>query len=46
MDNLLIASKDPETIIRSLEDVCKLNSKGTRAISYHLGCNFFRDKER
>ena len=44
-DNLLIASKDPKSIIKNLEDTHKFKLKGTGAIRYHLGCDFFRDKE-
>ena len=45
VDDLLIASKDPKSIAKSLEDVYKFKLKGTGPISYHLGCDFFRDKE-
>ena len=37
-DNQLIASKDSESIVKSLEDVHKFKLKRTR-------CDFFRDKE-
>ena len=45
VDNLLIASKDTESIIKSLEDMHKFKLKGSGVISYYLDCDFFRDKE-
>ena len=44
VDDLLIASRDSKSIVKSLEDVHKFKFKGTGAIIYHLGCDFFRDK--
>ena len=46
VDDLLIASKDPQSIIKSLTD--KPNNfklKGTGPVTYHLGCDFFRDAD-
>ena len=46
VDDLLIASKDPQSIIKSLTD--KPNNfklKGTGPVTYHLGCDFFRDDD-
>ena len=43
MDDLLIASKEPKTIIYELEEVHKFKLKGSDEVSYHLGCDFFRD---
>ena len=45
VDNLLIASKDPKSIVKSLVDVYKFKLKGTGAIKYYLACNVFRDTE-
>ena len=45
VDDLLLASRDPKGIIAVLKDVHKFNLKGSSAISYHLGCDFFRDEE-
>ena len=45
VDDLLLASRDPKGIIAVLKDVHKFNLKGSGAISYHLGCDFFRDEE-
>jgi Reverse transcriptase (RNA-dependent DNA polymerase) len=44
VDDLLIASKAPQSIINALEahpNLFKL--KGTGPISFHLGCDFYRD---
>ena len=43
VDNLLIASKDLESIIKCLLDNHKFKFKGSSPIKYHLDCNFFRD---
>ena len=42
VDDLAIASKNPQAIIDALETKFKL--KGTGPITFHLGCNFFRDE--
>ena len=44
VDDLLIASKDPNNIISILTTKYKFKLKGTGPISYHLGCNFDRDE--
>ena len=44
VDDLGIASKNTENIIKELESTHKLKLKGTGPIKYHLGCDFFRDK--
>ena len=44
VDDLGIASKEPEYLIKELESTHKLKLKGTGPIEYHLGCDFFRDK--
>lgn len=44
-DNLLIASKDPQSIISNLSTKHNFKLKGTGPISYHLGCNFGRDED-
>ena len=46
VDDLLIASKDPQSIINALTD--KPNNfklKGTGPVTYHLGCDYFRDAD-
>ena len=45
VDDLLIASKVPQTIIDALEKEHKFKLKGTGPVSFHLGCDFFRDKD-
>jgi hypothetical protein len=45
VDDLAIASKDPNGIIRALTEDHKFKLKGTGPIEFHLGCDFFRDKE-
>ena len=44
VDDLLIASKDPKAIIEALEsDPINFKLKGTGPLSFHLGCDYFRD---
>ena len=43
VDDLAIASKDPKAIIELLEKGFMFKLKGTGPISFHLGCDFFRD---
>ena len=43
VDDLLIASKDPEGIAHLLANKHKFKLKGTGPIKYHLGCDFDRD---
>jgi len=45
VDNLLILSKDPSSIIKTLSDEHKFKLKGTGAVSFHLGCDWFRDDD-
>jgi len=45
VDDLLIASKDPSSIIKNLSDEHKFKLKGTCAVSFHLGCDWFRDDD-
>jgi hypothetical protein len=44
-DDLAIASAGPKSIIRTLETTYKLQSTGVGSITFHLGCNFNRDKD-
>ena len=44
VDDLLIASKNPQAIIDSLESV-PFALKGTGPVSFHLGCDYFRDED-
>ena len=43
--DLCIASKDPEAILKFLIDDYKFQLKGVGPMSYHLGCDFFHDKD-
>ena len=45
MNHLLIASKAPKGIVKSLQDKHNFKLKGTGPINYYLGCDFFRDEE-
>ena len=44
VDDLLIASKCSGAIIQELTDKYEFKLKGTGPISFHLGCDFFRDE--
>ena len=43
VDDLLIASKAPEEIIRELKVTHGVKLKGTGAVEFHHGYNYFRD---
>ena len=43
VDDLAICSKDPQAIIDCLTNDFKYKLKGTGPLSYHLGCDYFRD---
>ena len=45
VDDLAIALDDPEALIQMLTGKHGLKLKGTGPIGYHLGCDFFRDKQ-
>ena len=45
VDDLLIASKKPEAIIHDLEKKYSFKLKGTGKVTFHLGCDFFRDED-
>jgi len=45
VDNLMIASKDPDSIIKMLMEKYQFKLKGTGPTKFHLGCDFFRDEE-
>ena len=45
VDDLLIASKDPESITNALQEIHKFKLKGVGPLSYHLGCDYFQDKD-
>ena len=43
VDDLVIAFKNPQAIIDSLQGNYNLKLKGIGPTGYHLGCDFFRD---
>ena len=46
VDDLLVAAKDPEAIIKILESApYNYKLKGSGPIKFHLGCDFFRDAD-
>jgi len=45
VDDLMFASKDPETVVKTLMEKCQFKLKGTGPTEFHLGCDFFRDEE-
>ena len=45
VDDMAIVSRDPKSITDELEKKYHLKLKGSGPISYHLGCDFFRDDE-
>ncbi len=45
VNDLLIVSKDPQGIIDLLTKEHNFKLKGTRPMSFHLGCDFFRDED-
>jgi hypothetical protein len=45
VDDLAIAAKDPKAIVDILTNKYGYKLKGTGEISFHLGCDFWRDEE-
>jgi hypothetical protein len=45
VDNLLIAARKPEEIIGKLQEEHKFKLKGVWPLTYHLGCDYFRDDD-
>ena len=45
VDDLGIASKDSKSIVDELENRYGFKLKGTGPIQFHLGCDYFRDKD-
>jgi hypothetical protein len=45
VDVLLIASKDPESITKALSEKHMFKLKGVGPLTYHLGCDYFRDSD-
>jgi hypothetical protein len=45
LDDLAIAMQDPKGFVKILEETYKFKTKGTGPITFHLGMDFFRDKD-
>jgi Reverse transcriptase (RNA-dependent DNA polymerase) len=45
VDDLLIVARDPGEITRTLENAHKFKLKGVGPLTYHLGCDYFCDKD-
>jgi Reverse transcriptase (RNA-dependent DNA polymerase) len=45
VDDLLIAAKDPEAITKALMEHHKLKLNDVGTLTYHLGCDYFRDND-
>jgi hypothetical protein len=45
VDDLAFAMKDPSGFAKSLEDKYSFKLKGTGELSFHLGCDFYRDQD-
>ena len=45
VDDLLIASEEPQKIMHDLKEKFKLKNKGNGALEYHLGCDYKLDKD-
>jgi hypothetical protein len=45
VDDLLIAARDLGETTGTLENAHKFKLKGVGPLTYHLGCDYFRDKD-
>jgi Reverse transcriptase (RNA-dependent DNA polymerase) len=45
VDDLLIATRNPNEIVKVLKKNHKFKLKGVGPFTYHLGCDYFRDKD-
>jgi hypothetical protein len=45
VDDLAFAMKDPQVFVNELKEKHKFKLKGTGDISFHLGCDFFREDD-
>jgi hypothetical protein len=45
VDDLLIESRDLREVIWTLENTRKFKLKGVGSLTYHLGCDYFWDKD-
>jgi hypothetical protein len=44
VDDLLIAARNPNEIVKVLQENHKFKLKGVGALTYHLGCDHFRER--
>ena len=44
VDDLLIAARNPKEIVQTLQERHGFKLKGVGPLTYHLGCDYFRDK--
>jgi hypothetical protein len=45
VDDLLIAARDPNSIVQALQEKHQFKLKGVGSHTYHLGCNYFHDMD-
>ncbi len=45
VDDLALAMDDPKTFLDTLTSKYSFKLKGSGEISFHLGCDFFRDED-
>jgi Reverse transcriptase (RNA-dependent DNA polymerase) len=45
VDDLMIAARNPKEIVQILEEQHKFKLKGVGPMTYHLGCDYFRDHD-
>jgi Reverse transcriptase (RNA-dependent DNA polymerase) len=45
VDDLLIAARDPNSIVQTLQEKHKFKLKGVGSLTYHLGCDYFHDMD-
>jgi Reverse transcriptase (RNA-dependent DNA polymerase) len=45
VDDLLIVARIPKEIVRKLKEQHKFKLKGVGPLTYHLGCDYFRDQD-
>jgi hypothetical protein len=45
VDDLLIAARNQEEIVQTLQEIHGFKLKSVGQLTYHLGCNYFREKD-
>jgi hypothetical protein len=43
VDDLLIAARNPEDIVQTLQEIHGFKLKSVGKMTYHLGCDYFRE---